>query len=161
MKSLHDRFSEKVKVGKPDECWEWLGAKTGGKHPHAIFKGPDTRSAYRQLFIWMNGPVTRDVDICHSCDNGMCVNPWHLSAGSRSDNMRQCVERGRFTPPPPHENQLRGEAAASHKLTDDHVREIRSLAAAGAGMRELGRLYGVHHNQISALLHGKTWAHVK
>jgi hypothetical protein len=111
MRSITERFWDKVKVGKPEECWEWQGARGGKGNGHAVFKGPDTRSAYRQLYIWMHGPQARDVDICHSCDNGMCCNPRHLSTGTRAENMRQAVKRGRIRtrvkpPKPPVESWL-------------------------------------------------------
>ena len=39
--------------------------------------------------------LRRDEDTCHACDVPRCVNPEHLFAGSRLDNVRDAIAKGR------------------------------------------------------------------
>jgi hypothetical protein len=43
----------------------------------------------------LTGPIPDGSDVRHDCDNPPCVNPDHLRTGTRSDNMQDCVQRGR------------------------------------------------------------------
>jgi len=47
----------------------------------------------------------------HICDNRKCINPKHLKLGTRSDNMKDCVSKGRHVSP-------------MRKLTDEHIEYI-------------------------------------
>lgn len=91
----------------------------------------------------------------HSCDNPPCVNPAHLSAGTRDDNMQDCVAKGRHVSRPP-----RGEAHRDHVLTASDVREIRVARAAGVAVRELVQRYGVSDTRIRKIAARKAWRHV-
>ena len=55
--------------------------------------------AHRYAYAMANGVNPGVMDVMHTCDNPSCVNPDHLRIGTRSDNMRDCVQKGRhFTP---------------------------------------------------------------
>ena len=94
--NVRARFWAKVAVKGPHECWEWRGARGGKQGQHAVFAGPDTRSAYRQLYLWTYGPLERHQDVRHTCDNGLCCNPRHLVPGTRAENMQDASLRGRI-----------------------------------------------------------------
>ena len=52
--------------------------------------------AHRVVWEAFNGEPLGDRLVLHSCDNPSCVNPAHLSAGTMTDNMRDCASKGRW-----------------------------------------------------------------
>lgn len=90
---MEERFWEKVQ--KTPTCWLWLGGHNGkyGK----FWTGTKVVSAHRVAYEIKNGPT--DLLVLHSCDVPLCVNPSHLFTGSQSDNIQDCIQKGRhFTP---------------------------------------------------------------
>jgi IS30 family transposase len=53
-----------------------------------------------------------------------------------------------------------GSKVGISKLTEEQVLKIRELKQKGYGIRELGRMYGVNHKTISAIIKNKTWKHI-
>lgn len=82
------------KVDKAAACWQWQGSKfTTGYGAFSI--GGKNRAAHRVAYELTHGAIEGGLHICHSCDNRLCVNPLHLFSGTRSDNMRDMVSKGR------------------------------------------------------------------
>lgn len=110
---------------EPDECWTWTGARsgTGGHYGMAGYQGK-RYSAHRLAFILFVGPVPDDLEVCHTCDNPLCVNPQHLWAGTHQQNMQD--RENKFRRP-----RDRGEANVRAKLTWDDVTLIREQLSCG------------------------------
>ncbi len=105
------------------------------------------RYVYEQCF----GEIPEGLVVRHTCDNATCINPEHLILGTDADNNRDMIERGRINP-------LRGECCIFAKLTTDQILQIR--ADKMHGNRELAKVYGVSHGNISAIRLGKSWKHI-
>jgi hypothetical protein len=88
----------------------------------------------------------------HSCDNPPCVNPNHLREGSYQDNAQDRVDHG---------NRLLGEKHPQAVLTEENVRQIRTLFARGTTQVELGLRFGVTKYAIYRVVHRKTWVHIE
>ena len=87
-------------VDKSGDCWLWLGTRDKDGYGKLQFKGVKylaTRLSWQIAndAAWPEGRLA-----CHHCDTPSCVNPAHLYAGTHSDNLRDCIERGRWVQPP-------------------------------------------------------------
>lgn len=79
-----------------DACWEWQGRRTAFGHGHAY--SPSRRravGAHRMAYELTFGTIPPGLVIRHKCDNPPCCNPGHLEPGTRADNNRDTVSRGR------------------------------------------------------------------
>jgi hypothetical protein len=90
--------------------------------------------------------------VCHTCDNGMCVNPEHLFLGSQTDNVRDMENKGRSFHP-------FGELHGRSKLTEEDVIRMRVLHKRGFAIRAIARMYPkVNRSTVSAAIKGKSWS---
>lgn len=101
--------------------------------------------AHRISFELFNGPIGRDLFVCHKCDNRQCLRPDHLFLGDNSDNMQDASQKGRLN-------------IAARKMTDDAVRNLRfrfdrSKHTVATWANELG----VSTTAVSLALRGKTY----
>jgi len=98
--AIAERFWDKVDIPmEPDECWEWNAATRNG---YGVLGAPNSnRIVYAHRWVFENfiGQISPDKEICHICNNRLCVNPTHLYEGTRSDNMKQCWRDGRAVIP--------------------------------------------------------------
>lgn len=88
-------FWKRVDRRGDDECWPW----TGGKSAHGygrLWHAGKTRVATRISWEIANGQEFPEGRLaCHSCDNPECVNPRHIWPGTQSENLKDCVAKGR------------------------------------------------------------------
>lgn len=95
-KTLQERFEEKFVRGAEDECWEWIGWKNKNKYP--TFYKPSRGTIGAHVMSWElanNKEVPRHMNICHTCDNRICVNPRHLICATPKYNTLDSVAKGR------------------------------------------------------------------
>lgn len=102
-------------------CWVWNHKKMLSRlgRPRICQDGKwqmASRAAYEH---WV-GPIPKDMMACHKCDNGMCVNPYHLFIGTQKDNVRDCIEKGRYK----WSGSADGLCKRGHELVGDNVIEV-------------------------------------
>lgn len=92
-----DRFWPKVEFGNC--CWNWTGGKDrkGYGRVHLSVDGSrKSAKSHRVAYEMFKGEIPRGMEILHACDNPSCVNPAHLSVGTRADNMQDAAAKGRI-----------------------------------------------------------------
>jgi hypothetical protein len=117
-----------------------------------LWDGPVNSSGYgphRKVWAESFGPIPAGQHLCHSCDVRRCINLDHMRLCTRSENMRDAVERGRF--------KKTGRGTGS-TLTEAAVRELRRHGLRNYGdVAAAARFLGVRKGAILAVKHGRSW----
>lgn len=79
-----------------DECWIWSGCRNDWNYGTATYKGKKSRLVHRVSYEYFRETIPDKMLICHVCDNPPCFNPRHLFVGTASDNVQDCVRKGRY-----------------------------------------------------------------
>jgi hypothetical protein len=143
------------KVATDGDCWLWTGEKNGDGYGR-FFRDGKKGLAHRYAYEQVIGPIPDGLCICHVCDVRNCVRPAHLFPGTHADNNKdmQAKGRGRYL-------GAHGSKNGSAKLTQDDVRAIRRIyAAGGISQHALGRKFGVCGALVNNILHRRIWKHV-
>ena len=90
---LHLRLMGRVTFGATD-CWHWMGVRTGVGYGRMTYEGR-SQVAHRLSYRAFVGEIPEGLSVLHRCDNRACINPEHLWLGTRSDNMKDCWNKGR------------------------------------------------------------------
>jgi len=153
MKTLEERFWEKVKIGTENECWEWQS--TTGHYGYGIFRlQKKYKYAHRLAWSFTNGKIPNELWVLYKCDNPPCVNPNHLFLGNAKDNAQDRTRKGRNS------NQ-NGELGNNSRLTNEQILEIRkTYKETLTSQEELAAKYGISQSQISNIVLGKEWKHL-
>lgn len=143
-----ERFVRKLR--REGACVVWAAArfKTGYG---AVWTGEKVECAHRYSYILAKGEIPHGMDIMHSCDNRPCVNPAHLSAGTRQANMQDCVDKKR---------QTYGERNPMAKMTEALVLEIRRRFADGERQIDLAKAFGLSKPAICNIVRNQRWKHL-
>lgn len=142
-------------------CWEWTGCANRRGYGKVQIQGR-TMIAHRMIWLAHHGNLPATLSVLHKCDNPPCCNPDHLFLGTTLDNAADMVAKNRqVRGPDVYKNRrtARGSKAGRAKLTEEQVREIRSLAGT-CFEYELAARYAVTQAQIHTILAGKAWKHV-
>jgi hypothetical protein len=152
--TLRERFEAKASPEPMSGCWLWTDKPVCGYGRICIDGVP--RLAHRISYELHRGAIPAGLNVCHRCDNPICVNPDHLFLGTHADNVADRCRKGRTRQG--HVPKRSGENHGKAKLTWAKVDEIRAwYAAGGVSMAQLGRDFGVSKRAILFVVHRKHW----
>ncbi len=81
-------------------CWLWTRSVNDRGYGQVYPKGKrNPEKAHRYSWQIHNGTIPAGLHVLHHCDTPACVNPAHLYLGTRSENMREAVSKGRHRGP--------------------------------------------------------------
>ena len=101
-------FWSKVRVRHEAYCWHWMGSKNPLGYGRVKINKRN-ENVHRVAYLLMHGEIPDGLSVLHQCDVRACVNPLHLRAGTHSENMKECFDRGRM----PHILELNKRKKAS------------------------------------------------
>lgn len=97
--SLAEKFWSRVRRAGPDDCWTWTGGLSGQYGYGSMDATPERRGTTGahivSWFLHNKFWPAKGLYVLHSCDRPSCVNPAHLWLGTQTDNMQDCIRKGR------------------------------------------------------------------
>lgn len=149
MNLIHRRF-KKYYTESSSGCWNWTASiQNSGYGKFRV--GDKMMSSHRVSYLIYKGEIPENMNVCHKCDNKLCVNPDHLFLGSQADNIRDKIKKGR---------QTNGEKAWNAKLTKTQVKVIREAHKNGFQMKQIRDYFKISWTSISNIINKKRWGHV-
>jgi hypothetical protein len=92
---LESFWSRVDKGPHPKGCWLWTGCTYNAGYGSFWWR-QKMRGTNRVSWEVHNGrEVPEGLDVCHTCDVPLCVNPEHLWLGTHHENMQDKVRKGR------------------------------------------------------------------
>ncbi len=140
------KYKEEGKLG----CWNVESGKDNGDgYIYITYRNKESRKskrigAHRLSYMAFNGDIPKGKSIMHSCDNRSCVNPDHLSIGTRKQNTQDMVNKGRS-------NRWEERGGKRQKLTSEQIKLIKQSELSSY---QLSEIYPVSAVQIRRIRNG-------
>lgn len=98
------------KVQKTETCWLWMGTIRSEGYGTFNLYNYGAKNAHRTSYELFKGEIPPKMDIDHLCRNKQCVNPEHLEAVTRQEN----IQRAKSYP-----HKAKGEKMAENYIMPD------------------------------------------
>lgn len=118
---LEEKFWARTKRRAPDECWLWGGSSDRRGYGLIWVKRRRRRATHVSWEIEHGASFPDGLMACHSCDNPACVNPAHIWAGTMSENILDCVSKGRHVPARSPWNRGITHCIKGHEFTEENT----------------------------------------
>jgi len=85
IESVLDRLEENSRG-----CWVWTGCKSGRKDKYGKVKWKGkVVYVHRLIYEHVRGPISKELELDHLCENTLCANPNHLEAITHKENIHR------------------------------------------------------------------------
>jgi hypothetical protein len=163
--ALKKKLFGRIKIGGPDECWEWMGARQESGYGVITFDRRQWKTHRISAALKFGARALDNKLACHHCDNPPCCNPAHLFLGTHLDNNQDRERKGRganrivalLYP----ERMVHGVNHYRAKLNPEKIRKIFKLRSEGYFMRAIGKIVGISASVVCLVLHHKAWKRTK
>ena len=152
-------FCRKVRLGGPDDCWEWKASVGTNGYGNWGYGKPGT--AHRATYKLFNGEIPEGLWVLHRCNNRKCCNPSHLYAGTPTNNHADRIKDGTDSPPPNFYGKDVRNGYKNSNLSEDDIRLIRRLRAEGVPGTEIGKRFGLSKAVVCAIHKRRNYAWVR
>lgn len=127
------RFHKLFSVNKSTDCWEWKSIS--GSSGYGLIKCFGKMIlAHRFSYQLYKGDIPSGLEVLHSCDNSICVNPEHLDIGTHKENMQDMIKKGR---------RVQGKANPRKGIRSTQAKPVMVKGKKYGSMKEAERCLGV------------------
>jgi hypothetical protein len=137
------------------KCWVWTST-INKKSGYGQITLPGHLKKYAHRFSWEIHfeSIPEGLNVCHKCDNRLCVNPDHIFIGTDFDNEQDKWRKGRGKHPI-------GELNGYAKLTVNEVIQIRQLYATGKHTYvSIANIFHITFQTVHSIVKYKIWKHI-
>lgn len=149
MATKESLMSRTIQAG---DCLEWTGHISRSGYGLVWHDGKN-RIVHRVSCELHHGPIPAGFHVMHTCDNRRCINPEHLRAATRQENMADMFQKNRHRVPS-------GTEHHAAKLSPEVAAQIRSRYVPYSrihGSMALAREFGVSQAAVHTCIRGETW----
>lgn len=161
-KPVEERFWARVE--KTPGCWIWTMARkkyflSKYRYGRLNINGKNYR-AHRISWEIHYGKIPKGLCVLHRCDNPCCVRPDHLFLGTRADNNRDTMLKGRKATGKRHGSYLHPEAMA-RKFTKKQILELREYYKNhNITQEELAKRFNMSRAHVWRIVNRIAWTHI-
>lgn len=138
---------------KDGSCLIWTGAVRKDKNGLANYgaiqigaRGQGVDRPHRVAYRFAKGEIPKGLVVMHSCNNKLCCNPDHLTAGTYSENIKDAWDDG-----------LR---PSNSKFSEEQIIEMRKMRDEGKSCQAIADLFGLSNSGAWKIVTGRCWAHL-
>lgn len=137
----------KARLSWSGGCFVFVGSKTKAGYGFVTYKQKNYY-LHRLSYSAFVGEIPKDKVVMHTCDTPGCINPLHLAVGTKGDNMKDMILKGRD-----HHPKGRGSGSLMSEAERLYIRQ----QVGSASCREIARQLGRSNYAVYRYVWGKTY----